>query len=90
MQIHYRQDEFLFLFSKVAIHQQDFELLDSLVNMTDSSRMILLKCFNMYKKDQIKEAVKLFKGYHKNTDELKVDPLMTDIYQELENRMGSL
>lgn len=90
MRVDYRQDEYLFLFSKVAVQQQDFELLNSLVNMTDSSRMTLLKCFNLYKKDQIKDAVKLFKGYHKNTDELKVDPLMNDIYHELEGRIGSL
>lgn len=90
MNIHYRQEEFLFLFSKVAVQQQDLELLDSLVNMTDNSRMTLLKCFNLYKKDQIKEAVKLFKGYQKNTDELKVDPLMRGVYQELEDKIGSL
>ena len=90
MQIHYRQDEYLLLFSKVAAAEQDFELLDSLVRMTDSSRMTLLKCFNLYKKNQIMEAVELFKGYQKNTDELKVDPLMTGIYQELEDRIGSL
>lgn len=90
LHVHYKQDEYLFLFSKVAVQQQDFELLNSLVNMTDSSRMTLLKCFNLYKKDQIKEAVELFKGYHKNTDELQGDPLMNGIYRELEDRIGSL
>lgn len=90
MKIHYKQDEYLFLFSKVAVCEQDFELLDSLVNMTDNSKMTLLKCYNLYKKDQIKEAVELLKGYHKNTDELKVDPLMAGIYRELEDRIGSL
>lgn len=90
MQVLYKQEEYLYLFSKVAVQLEEFELLNSLVNMTDSGRMRLLKCFNLYKKDQIKEAVKLFEGYHKNTDELQADPLMDNIYRELEDRIGTL
>lgn len=90
MQVHYKNDELIILSAKVAVSQNDFQLLDKLVDQSEDDRMNLLKCFNMYKKDQIKECVEHFKRYHKNTDELKDDPLLLGVYNELEERIGAL
>lgn len=90
MQVHHKEKELVILSAKVAASENDFELLDQLLDQSDDGQMILLKCYNMYKKGQIRESVEYFKSYPKNTDELKDDPLMLDIYDELKDRIGAL
>lgn len=90
MQIHYKKEELAILAAKVAVSQKDFKLLERLVDQSEDGRMTLLKCYNMYKKGQIKESLKHFRNHPKNTDEWKDDPLMLGIYNELEERIGTL
>jgi transcriptional regulator with XRE-family HTH domain len=90
MQIRYKEEDLSILAAKVAAYENDLELLDRLVRDSDNDRMILLKCYNMYKKGQIRKCAEYFKSHVKNTDELKDDPLMLEIYNELEERIGTL
>ncbi|CAM4265009.1 helix-turn-helix domain-containing protein [Lacicoccus alkaliphilus] len=90
MQVRYKEEGLSILAAKVAAYEDDLGLLDQLVGDSENDRMILLKCYNMYKKGQIKKCAEYFKSYVKNTDELKDDPLMLDIYNELEERIGTL
>lgn len=90
LQVEYKKEELLSISAKVAVSQNDFVLLDTLVEQADNSEMELLKCFNMYKKNQIKESVEVFKSCDINTDELEDDPLLQGVYNELKERVGSL
>ncbi|SOC44583.1 helix-turn-helix domain-containing protein [Salinicoccus kekensis] len=90
MQVHYKEKELGVLSAKVAAFENDFEMLERLVDQSETEELILLKCYNLYKKGRIRECVEYFKSYPKNTDELKDDPLMLDIYNELKDKIGTL
>ena len=90
MQVRYKEKELGILSAKVAASENDFEMLGQLVDQSEDEQLILLKCYLMYKKGRIRECVEYFKSYPKNTDELKDDPLMLDIYNELKDKIGTL
>ncbi|MCD2138979.1 helix-turn-helix domain-containing protein [Salinicoccus halitifaciens] len=90
MQVRYKEKELGILSVKVAASENDFEMLEQLIDQPEDDQLILLKCYYLYRKGRIRECVEYFKSYPKNTDELKDDPLMLDIYNELKEKIGTL